>query len=341
MKKQRIFALGMLAALLLTSCGSSSTASHDAAKAESAFSEAFDGYGYAVPYAEEAEAYSDFAGASTPSVSPPSSKPEQGKNDLASRKIIRNANVSFETLEYDEFLRSMTECIAAHGGYVEASESYGGGIYGSRSRSSYLTARIPADRYDVFMNAAAELGTLTYRSENSEDVTMSYLDTESRLKSLRTEYDALLEILDKAESLEDVILLQTRISEVTYEIESYESSLRKYDDLISYCTVRIDISEVVKISVDTESQTFGERITTGLRDTFTDIGEDFADFTVWFVVSLPYILIWAVIIAVIVLVIWFIVRRRKEKKQQKQRAQLEQYLKKQNEESKEHKEVHP
>ena len=330
MKQNKLIPIILLTALTLTSCGSGTP--FENAKAEAAYDMA----------APEMEAYGeyadyDYSGVSGDMMYSSSSAdaPKQSENDLSSRKIIKNASVSFETMEYDEFIAAMTRCVTSHGGYVESSETYGGGIYGSRSRSSYMTVRIPADRYDLFMNEACALGTLTYRSENAEDVTMSYLDTESRLKSLRTEYDALLEILDKAESLEDVIQLQSRISEVTYEIETYESSLRKYDDLIAYCTVRIDISEVVKVSQNVEVMTFGERIRSGLDDTFTQIGDDCTDFAVWFVTSLPLLLIWAAVIVLIVLLVRWIVRRHRAKAQKKQKEQLEQYLKMQNNENSE------
>ena len=254
-------------------------------------------------------------------------------NDLSERKIIRTANLRYETTEYDKFLPSLSACIASYGGYLESSETYGGGIYSSyySTRSASVTARIPTDRYDAFMAAAGDLGAVTYRSESQNDVTMSYVDTESHIRALETEYDTLLEILEKAESLEDVILLQSRISEVNYQLDSYKSQIRKYDDLISYCTVHINIDEVWRESTPNgKTLTFGERISVGLKENIRDIGEGFSDFTVWFVTSLPYLVIWAVIIVLIVLVIRLIVGKSKKKREQKV---VEAYLRSQNDEN--------
>lgn len=257
------------------------------------------------------------------------------QNDLASRKIIKNATLSFETKAYDEFMSKLEQCINGLGGYIESSEAYGGGIYNSRSRDSHITARIPETNYNKFMYDVCELGTMTFKSESSDDVTMSYVDTEMHIKALETEYDALLEILDKATSLDDVIQLQSRISEVTYQIDSYKSQLRKYDDLISYCTVNISVSEVWRENQNKEAMSFGERIISGLQDTFYDIGEDLTDFSVVFIVSLPYILIWAVVIFILGIilrrVISFVIKSNKKKKEQKH---IEQYYKKANENTK-------
>ncbi len=258
------------------------------------------------------------------------------KNDLSSRKIIKNATLSFETKTYDEFMNLLEQCITGIGGYIESQEAYSGGIYSSRNiRNSNIIARIPADNYNRFMNDVCNIGTVTYRSESSSDVTMNYVDTESRIKSLETEYNALLEILDKATSLDDVIMLQSRISEVTYQLESYKSQIRKYDDLISYCTVNIDVSEVWRETQNVEVMSFGERIVSGLQDTFYDISEDLTDFSVWLITSLPYIVIWCVVILVMIFVIRRISASIKEKHKKKNEQKLiEQYYKQTNENQK-------
>ncbi len=241
-------------------------------------------------------------------------EPPAAVNDLSERKIIKNASVRYETKTYDDFMGALTACIRRYGAYIESQESYGGSPYDtySSTRSAYLTVRVPLECYDAFMQEAGTIGSITYRSETATDVTMAYVDTESRIKSLRTEYDALLAILEKAAKLEDVISLQSRISEVTYQLELHESQLRKYDDLIAYCTVHIDVAEVEKVTPNVYEMTFGEKIRTGLSETFEDIGRDASDFAVWFVTSLPYFVIWGILIAAVLLLVrLWIVRRRK------------------------------
>ena len=236
-------------------------------------------------------------------------------NDLSERKIIKTANIRFETKTYDGFLTEMSACIRQHGAYIESEESYGGGVYDTYStRSAYLTVRVPLDAYDSFMTQACTIGSVTYKSENSSDVTMAYVDTESRIKSLETEYDALLAILEKATKLEDVISLQSRISEVTYELETYKSQLRKYDDLISYCTVHIDVHEVEKVTPNVREMTFGEKLRGGLSDTFEDIADDASAFALWFITSLPYFVLWAVFITAAVLLLRLLIERYKKRR---------------------------
>ena len=329
MKKQRI--LSLLAAVALTlplaSCGSSYAS--DNGMVSSSPSYAKEDYVYDQTFEEAAPAAYDDMGMSANAASSP-----EAQNDLSERKIIRTATVNFETTGYEAFLESLNACVTSRGGYVESSETYGGGVYSSYySRSASVTVRIPASQYDAFMASVVEIGAMTYRSESKDDVTMSYIDIESHIRALETEYATLLEILDKAESLEDVILLQNRISEVNYELDSYKSQIRKYDDLISYCTIYIHVNEVLRETVPNErTLTFGERIVTGLRENVLDIGEGFADFAVWFVTSLPYILIWAVVIVAIIFIVRAIIRSHRKNKEKKA---IENYLRSQNNETKE------
>ena len=330
MKKQRI--LSLLAAVALTlplaSCGSSYASDNNMV----ASSQSYAKEEYAYDYAYDAEAPAMYE--AEMGVPGSSSSSTSAQNDLSERKIIRTATVNFETTGYEEFLNALNVCVSQKGGYVESSETYGGGIYSSyTTRSASITVRVPASQYDAFMSSVVEIGAMTYRSESKDDVTMSYIDIESHIRALETEYTTLLEILEKAESLEDVILLQSRISEVNYELDSYKSQLRKYDDLISYCTIYIHVNEVYRTTTPNEKTlTFGDRIVTGLRENLLDIGEGFADFAVWFVTSLPYILIWAVVIVAIVFIVRAIIRSYRKKKEKKA---IENYMRSQNNETKE------
>jgi len=317
MKKRNLMSVMLLVALLFTcvSCGAKDGyAMEDSyvtnGKAESG--DFFYGAATDMEYDYTLEAETEYVESKNPT------EDTAGSNDLAARKIIKNASLSFETLTYDAFVQELEHSIASMGGYVQSSEGYGGGIHSTRQRYVYITARIPEANYNRFMTEVSNMGTLTQKSENANDVTMSYVDTQSRIKSLQAEYDALLAILEKATSLDDVILLQSRISEVTYQLESYQSQLRKYDDLISYCTVRISVNEVKEVTQNVEVMTLGERIEKAFANTLDDITESFEDFTVWFVSSIPYILMWAVVILVIVSVCRSAVKKSKKRKAKKQ-----------------------
>lgn len=321
MKLHRISAIFLASLMLLTSCGakSLSTEAYDAgmdyfSTAETVMSttNGFTG-GTSKPYYdyEAPEMVMDEIAAEE------SPADGGGANDLTERKIIRTANLEFETKTYDEFMENLVREITSSGGYISDQSARGGGEYSyNTQRYANLTVRIPASGYDRFMEKASDLGSLTYKSESTDDVTMSYVDTESHIRALETEYDALLTILEKASKLEDVIQLQSRITEVNYQLDTYKSQLRKYDDLIAYCTVHISVNEVYRETAKSpEVLTFGQRVAQALEHTFLDIADDAQDFAVDFIAALPYLCIWAVIIAVAVIVIravWKRIQRKRE-----------------------------
>lgn len=225
------------------------------------------------------------------------------------RKLIKNVTMRVETKEFDVFQAELNARIAAYGGYIQSSSVDGGSYYSKNYRRyATVTARIPAEKLDVFIGGVSEIANVTSRSESTNDVTLSYYDMESHVKALRSEYDTLIGILEKCTELKDVISVQSRITEVLYQIESYQSKLNNYDNLVEYSTVTMNISEVERETV-VDPETVGERISAGFSETMADISEDLEDFAVDFVVNLPYLLIWAVIITCIVVVFRTTVRR--------------------------------
>ena len=128
------------------------------------------------------------------------------------------------------------------------------------------------------------------------------MDTEARIASLQTEYDRLLELLAQAESVDTLIMLEQRLSDVRYQLESYKSQLRTYDNLVDYSTVEISVDEVQRVSSPEEEGVFA-RIQSGFSDSLYSVGTGLVDFFVWFVANIPYFAVIAVIALIIVLIV--------------------------------------
>lgn len=257
--------------------------------------------------------------------------------NAAGRKIIKNGDLSIQTREFDEFLTNLNRSILAVGGYVEASSINGNSYNKNRMRSADVTARVPADQLDAFCDQVSELGNVTYKNLYTRDVTLTYVDLESHVKALRTEQQTLMDLLAKAEKVEDIILIQNRLSDVLYEIESYESTLRTFDDQIAYSSVHLSIQEVQR-ETTVEKETAGQEIARRFKENLEDVKDGFARFGIDFVSDLPIIIVWVVFLGIVVLVIVRIVkggpkrkaRREKrkamklQKKYQKEQAKLQQ-----------------
>lgn len=253
-----------------------------------------------------------------------SSKSSQNSDanvSMTHNKIIKRYSFAYETEEFDTAYAYLKEQIRQYQGYISESE-----IEGTTSRKLLLTARIPADVSDDFTGSLGEVGTLLGQSESAEDITLQYADTESRITSLKTEQERLNELLKEAESLETVIELEDRLTDVRYELESYQSKKNLYDDLVAYSTVNISVKEVT-YTVPIDDRTVFSRIRTGLESSIRDVKTDLENIIVGVIISLPYLIVWAIVL----FLIYRIVRRiqgkrklrRRGKRQNKQEEQTQ------------------
>lgn len=244
-----------------------------------------------------------------------------------SRKLIRTVNMEVETQGYDELMKSIENRVAELDGYIQNLDSYNGSTYGSKS-SQYadLVVRIPANRLDEFVGGVAEQSNVIKKSISVEDVTLSYVDMESRKKSLQVEQERLLTLLERAEILEDIITLENRLTNVRYQIESMESQLRTYDDLVDYSTVYLKVREVI-VYTPVKERTAWEKMTEGFMESLEDVKDGFVDFGIWFVVSIPHLIIWAIVITIAVFVLKALKKKffgsRKSKKNKDHAAETE------------------
>ena len=232
----------------------------------------------------------------------------------SNRKLIRTVDLEIQTKEFDTVLTSVQERVQELGGYVEQSSiDSGSSYYSSYNRYSYLTVRIPSDKLDGFLENVKETANVTNISESTEDITLRYVDAESRKIALETEQSRLLELLEKAEPVEAIITIESRLSEVRYQLESYTSQLRTFDNQVDYSTVHINIHEVDR-ETKVEPKGFWDEVKEEFGDSLYGIGNGIREFGIWFLGSSPYLVIWAIVIAGVVCAVKFVRKKRIQKR---------------------------
>ena len=317
MKKRTFAVLSVLLAvcLLFAGCGSSP---REAAKTDSG------NYG-----GSNSEAQSAYYTASFTSTAPApqedalseAEKTSDGKTSSVptaavtqnSQKLIKTLKVSIETLDFDESLNQLNALIFENEGYVESS-TVGGTGYNNRSRrTAQFVIRIPAEKLDQAQSALSKIGNVTSSTSEVSDVTLTWADTEGRIKALEAQRDSLLSMLEKADNLSDLLQIQDHLTEVEYRLESAASQMRALENKVSYSTIRLNLEEV-KIYTEEEPETFGQRISRTFKESLQSVGGFFQDLAIFFVGNLPALFCWAVFIALVVIVIRRISRKNKKKK---------------------------
>ena len=324
-KKIMIAMLSAAMALMLCFAGCSSN-SKDMA----------DGYNYAVTedaaYTEPAEAPAPGAATAYEYGLDTSAYADMDKAKLntgdmyGGRKIIRNYDISLATNTFDDDLAYINAKLSELGGYVLSSSLSGSKpeAYGDSGRSLSMTLRVPAEKASDFVSGVQQLGKVDYIHDYTDDVTDQYFDVDTRLAVLKDQLERLRAIMVETDNLADIITLEERISEVMLQIEELTGTLKRYDALIAYTTIDLSINERNAISGPADTKGTGERISEGFTDTLNGVATFFVNFFVWFVSSLPVLIILAAITVAVVFIVKHAVKKNRAKKAQLYAAQQQQ-----------------
>ncbi len=229
------------------------------------------------------------------------------------RKLIRTIRMEAETENLDTMVSDLDAKTVELGGYVENREIYNGSSYSQRRyRNANITFRIPAEKLSSFTGYVSGLSNVVSSQETIDDITLQYVDMQSRVTALEVEQERLLALLGQADNLTEILEIESRLTDVRYELESYASQLRLYDNQVDYATVHLTITEVTEYT-PVEEQTLWQRISTGFVSNLKKAGEGLVDVLVWLLVNLPFLLI----IGGIGVGIWLVVRWYQKKKAKK------------------------
>lgn len=307
MKRNRLFALVLVLLMLtaaITGCGGSSNAANENAMYES---EAAGG-------TRSPSLESDMSGLAEDTLASIQS------TDLpADAKLIYTGDLTIQTTDLDAAAQGLIELVNRYGGYIESQEIYRQSSY----KSAGYTVRVPGEQFAAFISSVSEsdVFTVTYQNTSTQNVGEQYADIENRLETLNIKLDRLQDLLARAESMEDIITIESSISDVEYEIELYSGEKNHYDSLISYSTVYITVDEV-RITGEGVDPSLGQRLSSGFQRGLGNFVDGCEDFLVWIVSHLIGVIVFLAIAAGVIVVLRRRNRRmRKEREEQRQQKE--------------------
>ena len=332
-----VLACFIILVLVISACGSSksaSTSEYDFATEEAAG--AVDDYEYGNGYAAsmtQAKAYDGEETADTGSGSPTEpEQPEAVEPAESNQKLVYTCWMTIQTLEFDKTQSSVKDAVKKVGGIIE-SESVTDSDYHwyydsyykkSGTLTSNLTVRVPSAKYEEFLTLLDGAGgKVTNKSQNVENITKRYNDQTVYIQSLETQEQRLMEMMEKAETVEEMITVEARLTEVQTELNQARSSLANMDTDVKYSTVNLTLEEVVKYTDTPKTPlTFGERV----ADAFVESWANFVAMLQGIVIGLIYILPTLLLVLAILLVVFLIHReyRKKHPRVKKEKAQSNQ-----------------
>lgn len=225
---------------------------------------------------------------------------------LLEEKLVYYCDLDIETLDYAGTMSTIKNTIKKYNGVIqsenESDDSYhwyyedyrktGGTLH------NYLQVRIPSEKYDSFLSELDGIGKIISKSTSVDNISQQYYDTTTQIEALQIQEKNLLAMLEKCETIEDMITVQDRLSEVQYELNSLQTTRRYMDVDVAYSYVNINVSEVLEYHYESEpvkTNTFIDRLQNTLKSTGTGF-LSFMEGLLFIVIRLmPYLLIAAVI----------------------------------------------
>ena len=200
------------------------------------------------------------------------------------------------------------------GGYTEDQRVFNGSTYASRRyRNAYLTVRVPAEAVDGFIGSVSGLANVVRNEKTRKDITLQYVSTDSRVKALQTEETRLLELMEKAETMADLLEIEGRLTDVRYELERFASQLRVYDNQVDFATVHLSVEEVQEYTPAAE-RTVWQRIGDGFLSSMKGLWRGIVEIFVWVLGNLPYLAVCAAVAAALVLSVLRVKKRKNSAK---------------------------
>lgn len=240
----------------------------------------------------------------------------------SARKLVYTAEYSITSDQYTTAYGKLISSINSSGGYISSENTTGTApkTVSDPGRVSVISARIPVDKYSAFLSSIEGIGTVTSKSQNTEDISSNYYDTESRIQLLQDHYDRLAEHLKSAVKMSDVIELEQEMSDILDQLDQLKGDKRHMDNLVAMCTVNVTLTEIAK-TTNVTGETNGsvsDRASESFASAMSGMGKFFEESYIGFMSVLPALLV-LIGVAAITLAIIFGIRaaRKKHKKQKK------------------------
>lgn len=294
MKKTITFIMVLAMLLSLCACGATSDKGSQAAAPAAMEAPRYESASYSMDMAaaEETEAGGFAVNSAKMDVADSASENESQRPD----KIIYSADATVETTDFDGTIAGISSMMEQCGGWIESSSVNGSNYYNmSRgrvsSRSAHYALRVPSESFTEIMSGLSRLGNVPYSHTYTENISSQYYDTEARLTAYETQEQRLLEMMEIAESVEDVITIEEKLTELRYKIESLQTSLKNWDRQVSYSSIYLTVEEVEEYTPEASVQpSYGEKLMDSLESGVAGFVGFMGDLFIALVGALPALL---------------------------------------------------
>lgn len=161
--------------------------------------------------------------------------------ELENRKIIYTARLRMESVDPSIIYNNVIDSLDTYNAYVESADI--------TSTRYVVYIRVLSENFTDFVEEIKTTGDVVSFSKTSEDVTNSYSTFEARKLALETQHARILELIEVAVDLEDILILEDARFEIETELNLIGANLANYDSLIDFSTIILTINKVTEEEV--------------------------------------------------------------------------------------------
>lgn len=160
------------------------------------------------------------------------------------RKVIKTAHIEIEVENLDENFNAVADMAEKMGGYIEYSRVWTSITTAGERKMSNIVLRIPEENFGEALRIIEGIGEVKSRSLLGDDKTLEYIDLQARLRNLMHQEERLLEVLEKAKNVQEILEVMREITRIRADIESMTAQIKSWDNLVQYSTININMMEV-------------------------------------------------------------------------------------------------
>lgn len=225
------------------------------------------------------------------------------KIKLVEEKLVYRCQLDIETKNYAEDKENLMKLISEYEGIIQNSNEYDSDDYWYSSdhvktrgtKTLNLQVRIPSEKYKEFIGTVGTIGKVKRNSQQVDNISYDYYNTQADIEQLKIQEQRLLEMMEQAYTIEDMITVEDRLSEVQSELSKLQTKLVGLDTDVAYSYVDIELEEVFEYSAtEVEKLGFFKRLGEEIVDGFKAMIQIFEDIILFIVGAVPRLIPFAV-----------------------------------------------
>jgi hypothetical protein len=174
-------------------------------------------------------------------------------------QVIRSAQlaISVKAGSFDSSLASVRSLVELEQGYVSGTDAQANPVTNDQIRTGVITFMVPATKFDETIDALSKMGKVQTEHISGNDVSAQYVDLQARLANEEAQRNAMIALLAKAQTVNDIIAVQNQLGQITGQIEQLKGQIQYIDHNVAFSTITVQMTEAGAPVTTAPSDTWG------------------------------------------------------------------------------------